>query len=266
MPKNPACTGAPFTQAPLQVLMSYPAVEETSGLSVLLPTSEPADAQISYTITTGNMPTITPSIPYKVAPIVWASIENTSGSTAATISWIVLRNGSNYANGTSSSVAATYKAFGTFPFWVSNDSCVLGDTVSIKLWTNQAGIIYLRAHAMAACVTRLFYTLPRACFAWYAYAQTGAYTSEGSPVKPAFSASASSSDTVYWHTGSGGISASVTGITQVPYFINTYSTYGMLMPNYGSYQWITWNISASPYVFSQKRLLTLSLLPLNIKL
>lgn len=152
MPKSPACTGAPAYQL-LAGGFSYPALAETNGLSVAIPTSEPETAQISYTVATGHLPTqIGNKFAYSISPLLWVNTSNTSGA-LRTISYRTLLNGVSVQTG--SLVVATSGHYGYFSFYYWGATLpAVGDTITVKLWANGSGTTLLN-HAFGVCATRI---------------------------------------------------------------------------------------------------------------
>ena len=70
MPRFPAYSSVPVISPMKQASLSWPAIDEATGLGLTLPTSEPADPQVSYTIAAGHLPTITGDFPpFRLAPV-----------------------------------------------------------------------------------------------------------------------------------------------------------------------------------------------------
>ena len=154
MPRSSACSGAPANGVPIQVGISYPAVSETTGLSIHLPTFKPATAQISYTIDETNMPTITGfPIDYVPYPFLWLYVQNTSGANR-TFSYQIELNGTSIGTGTSSTVPNN--AYGVLNClnWGSGNTPAQGDTISVKLWASGVSV-YIQAHTMCISASKI---------------------------------------------------------------------------------------------------------------
>lgn len=146
MPKYPSCTGSPAYGTPMQVSFTYPALDETTGLSTELPTSEPASAQISYTAGASHLPTTNIPISYLVNFFLWITCRNLSGSTR-TISLRLEKNGTSIYTTTSSNVANNgYGACSLYAGGLSTTAPVVGDTFTVKLWSSGSGV-QLQQHA-----------------------------------------------------------------------------------------------------------------------
>lgn len=112
--------------------ISLAAPNEVSMGSSTLPTTEGATNQVSFTIGSGDLPTITPSpisMKYLAAVIVSGKC-----NTAATISYRVFKNGSSLVTSTA---GATANQFWTHTHWRWFDVQV-GDVLDVRVWSNQA--------------------------------------------------------------------------------------------------------------------------------
>jgi hypothetical protein len=108
-------------QNPQETLLSTP---ET------LPTSEPATAQISYTVQDGYLPATSLSLASKkyIAYLIGAG----KFTTAGTLGWRMKKNGSSVATSSASVSANTFYTLCAFFHDVA-----LNDTLEIALWSNQ---------------------------------------------------------------------------------------------------------------------------------
>lgn len=261
MPRYPACSSAPLYGNPIQTYFTYPAVDETTGLTIELPTSEPTEAQVSYTIAAGHLPTLTGAqIAYELAPQVWAYGRNTSGG-AATISYRMSLNSTSVATATSSSITnAFYWSFSSRRGWGSAMP-VVGDVLNIKLWASATGV-YLNAKAMAICVTRPL--LPNLGLA---LVNNMTVESAGAGA-PSFGMPSSNEGffSVYRLATTAELSYSSASVPVVLFSGNT--SYGIMRNNYGDDYSSASLVSGESFtiIYYQQRLLSLSLLPLNIKL
>lgn len=136
MARSPNCTGAPLFKGRVDVSISYPDPDETPlETPVDLPTSEPAEAQISYTLASGHMPMWSPcELEHVKTANILASGQNASGANRA-VYYRILKNGSSVATGsytvyTGRRYTWQYSLF----FGVSE-----GDTLSCALWANGTG-------------------------------------------------------------------------------------------------------------------------------
>jgi hypothetical protein len=110
--------------------ITYATPQETLlGTPETLPTSEPADPQISYTVQASDLPT------FSFTPILKTFIGHVYGAgkfvTAGTLSWRMLKNGVSVATGTAS-VSANY-------YYTVNSNflgVVAGDVLALKLWSS----------------------------------------------------------------------------------------------------------------------------------
>lgn len=137
MPKPPNCTGAPLYKGRVDVSITYPSPDETLlDTPIDLPTSEPAEAQISYTLGSQHMPTWSPyELEHVKTAILYAAGENT-GSSAVTVYHRILKNGVNVATGSFSVSADRYYSQNHCNFL----NVSIGDTLSCKLWAGAAGV------------------------------------------------------------------------------------------------------------------------------
>ena len=161
MPRFPACSGSPAVSPMKQATLSWPAIDQATGLALTLPTSEPASPQVEYTIGVGHLPTITGDFPpFLLAPVLMVGGRNTSG-TSRTVSYRVLINGASIITGSTSSFSNNYYYGLSVTGW--GDGSVqpaVGDTVAIKVWANGAGVS-LDNKALHMNVTRLGIGLSR---------------------------------------------------------------------------------------------------------
>ena len=142
MARSPNCTGAPLFKGRVDVTITYPDPDETLlETPVALPTSEPAEAQISYTLGSQHMPVWSPfELEHKKLAILYAAGRNTGGS-AATVYFRVLKNGVNVATGSQSVGAGYFYNQSHYRFFDVSS----GDALSCKLWANAAGVNWDRA-------------------------------------------------------------------------------------------------------------------------
>jgi len=110
---------------------TYPAVQETQITPETLPTSEPTDPQIAYTIAQADLVQLS----FNVFQRIEVAILNGSGQvvTAATISYRMTKNGVSVKTGTFTVAANYYYRLGCYFYNVA-----VGDVLGIKLWSNQA--------------------------------------------------------------------------------------------------------------------------------
>lgn len=267
MPKTPNCTGAPAFGTPLQILISYPAIQETTGLSVELPTSEPGTAQVSYTVAAGDLPTVTPAVPWQFAPNIYANFRNTSGS-SRNMSWRISVNGSSRATGTSFALSNNnYIVFSSAAY--NGTQPVVGDVITVSFWATGAGVNLL-AHAYESGITRVFYGQSHA-FAWSAYSPTQCMVSESTAAGPSFGAKNYASASYYtgYVAPTAVAAAYCSTASKTPYFYVSHVTDGLFKAYCGDYYFpqITQQAnSALVPVYIQLRPLIITLLPLNIKI
>lgn len=105
--------------------------ETLLGTPSTLPTTEPATAQVSFTVQTSDLPTITPNVPFKANASIVCS--GKAGATASTISYRVLKNGVSQLTATAASTTAAN--FWTHTYWQGFDVQV-GDVLEVKLWAS----------------------------------------------------------------------------------------------------------------------------------
>lgn len=127
--------------------ITYPSPDETLlGTPVALPTSEPADPQISYTIAVGHLPTVSPAgLEYTLTAILYAAGKNTDAA-SQTVYYRILRNGASVATGSASVAANYYYTWNHYSFY----NVVSGDVLACKLWASSANVNWdykaLRVH------------------------------------------------------------------------------------------------------------------------
>ena len=114
-------------------------VENLQATPTSLPTSEPAESQISITLAEADLPVVklngSPNIPtITYTACVYAGGQNTD-SASQSVYWRMLKNGSSLANGTVS-VSANY-------YWTLNaffHDVVAGDTIELRLWASSTNV------------------------------------------------------------------------------------------------------------------------------
>ena len=239
MPNFPSCSGAPTMGPPCQLAFTWPAVSETTGLTEAIPTSEPATAQISYTIASEHLPTIAGIGMglYRLSPGMWCLVRNTSGSNR-TVSWRWELNGTSVSTG-STTLSNNY---------YGNLSCVdhgttfpvVGDVLTIKLWCATGSGVALHSHAMAMNITRPWHSMGFPGLG-VNYALCVA-TMNNDAGRPSHGASGATTD--HYSFGIGAQlwkGATLNGIIPVVYSGNNY---GLYIPHYGD------NIYASNYMYT----------------
>jgi len=111
--------------------ITYQTPQETLlGSSETLPTSEPTDPQIAYTVQAGDLPTFSLQ-PYSK---IWIATLHPAGKfvTAGTLSWRMIKNGGSVATGTISVAANYYYTISAFFYDVT-----IEDILGVKLWSNR---------------------------------------------------------------------------------------------------------------------------------
>ena len=274
MPKSPACTGAPAYGTPMQVKFTYPTMRETSGLTDALPTSEPASAQIAYTIGNDDLPTLTTPIPHWISPTIFAQGQNTSGA-ARTLSYRLEVNGTSVATGSSSISTSVYWGLSAFNWWNAGALPVSGDVLTVKLWVDGSGCS-LNAHALKVTPTRPLIGTKKPIL-WYGYGGTNACTLEASAPQPSWMTATPTTWTAYYTVvGGTGLANSYIMCSNAgnkpPYIYYPNATYGLFYTQYGDQQGtgqvlIRVAATAAALQFcTETRVTLLTYLPLNIKI
>ena len=108
---------------------TYPDVQETQITPETLPTSEPADPQIAYTVAQADLVQLS----FNVFQRIEVAILNASGTvvTAATISYRMVKNGVSVKTGSFAVSANYYYRLGCYFYNVA-----VGDVLGIKLWSS----------------------------------------------------------------------------------------------------------------------------------
>lgn len=109
--------------------------ETLLGTALTLPTTEPATAQVSFTIQTSDLPTITGNALMKYNPALY--ISGKIGAVASVINYRVLKNGVSVAQAAGASATATQ--FWAHTHWRTFDVQV-GDVLDVKYWAAQADV------------------------------------------------------------------------------------------------------------------------------
>jgi hypothetical protein len=124
---------------PLQTIdITVPTPQETLlETPESLPTSEPGTSQISYTIQSSDLPTLSFGI-CKYAAHLCGAGQNLSGS-SVTVYYRILKNGTSVATGSRSSVSNNYY----YNIYHTNFyNVVEGDTIELRLWASVSGVNY----------------------------------------------------------------------------------------------------------------------------
>ena len=130
------------------------AVENLQSTPTSLPTSEPAESQISITLAEADLPVVklngSPNIPtITYIALVYAGGKNTD-TASQTVYWRMLKNGSSLSNG-SFSVSADY-------YWTISAGFFdvdAGDTIELRLWASSTNVNW-DYDAYACQASRLF--------------------------------------------------------------------------------------------------------------
>jgi len=130
------------------------AVENLQSTPTSLPTSEPAESQISITLAEADLPVVklngSPNIPtITYIALVYAGGKNTD-TASQTVYWRMLKNGSSLSNGSFSVSADYYWTISAFFFDVK-----AGDTIELRLWASSSNVNW-DYDAYACQVTRPF--------------------------------------------------------------------------------------------------------------
>lgn len=133
MARSPNCTGAPTYRGRVDVTITYPGPDETPlETPVVLPTSEPAEAQISYTLASGHMPVWSPfELEHIKCAAMFFCVRNAS-SADASLYWRTLLNGVSVSTGSST----LYKNYMVTRSMYCFRDVVAGDVLSCKLWSS----------------------------------------------------------------------------------------------------------------------------------
>lgn len=111
--------------------------ETLNGIPTSLPIAEPGTAQISFTVQSSDLPTISPApISLKYTAILYAAGKNTDAA-SQTVSYRLLKNSISVTSGASSSVVTNN--FYTLSFYQLFDVSI-GDVLEIKLWSASANV------------------------------------------------------------------------------------------------------------------------------
>ena len=271
MPRFPAYSSAPLYKGPMQVAISYPSIRETASLTTELPTSEPATAQISYTVQASDLPVCTPNMPFAFAPVIYAQGQNLGGA-ARTISYRIEQNGTSLNTGNVGSAAnnyywgltaAVFCAFAPAP-------PVVGDVLTVKLWANGAGV-QINAHALVPYLSRPLFGKKQVVL-WRDYGGANAIAREASARKPSWMSATpfvgAAGNNVLYIGPIGTSTFNSLAITQPvwgSWSVNP--TYGLCRTAYADYLALYYSIAASAASLSYNAdlgITSLTYLPLNI--
>lgn len=129
----------------------YPPMQETPGLNIVLPTTEPATPQISYTVQESDLVTFEGNMPlsYDIIPILY--VNGKIGAATATLNYRLLLNGATIIQSTNTNQTAN----NFFTYTAGRYMVVkVGDVISMSLWANQPDVV-VNYHSFTTIVTRL---------------------------------------------------------------------------------------------------------------
>jgi hypothetical protein len=123
--------------SPLKTFTITPgaARETLLGTPLILPTTEPATAQVSFTVQSSDLPTITGNVPMKYNAVLYVS--GKIGVAASVVNYRVLKNSVSVAQ--AAGVSATAAQYWTHTHWRTFDVQV-GDVLEVKYWAVQADV------------------------------------------------------------------------------------------------------------------------------
>lgn len=126
-----------YARALQSYTITYPSPDETLlGTPEVLPTSEPATPQISYTIATGHLPMVSPTgLEYVLTALLYAAGKNTD-TTSRTVYYRILKNGSSVATGSSRVLGGYFYTWNHCNFF----DVQVGDVIACKLWASGANV------------------------------------------------------------------------------------------------------------------------------
>ena len=115
--------------------ISLPTPKESLSTPETLPTTEPVTPQIEYTITTEDLPVITPK-PY---PNIYTCFLYGAGkfTSAGTLYWRILYNGASVRTGNSAIAANTFYTVNSYTRIAG-----AGDTIGMKLWSDKTDSVW----------------------------------------------------------------------------------------------------------------------------
>lgn len=135
-----------------ETTINYPStMQQMVGMGLVLPTSEPATPQITYTVQASDIPTFSGHTPfsYDIVPLLYACGKNSTVST--TINFRMKINDVSINNGNNSSQTANF----FYTYTVSRYAPVqVGDVVSFSLWSTQSDVT-LDYSCFTTAVTRM---------------------------------------------------------------------------------------------------------------
>ncbi|MCX7781166.1 MAG: hypothetical protein N2491_09695 [Negativicutes bacterium] len=130
--------------------LTYPAPRESYDANgTALPTSEPSESQIVYTIAESDLPVTTDkAATMKFTALLWGGGKN-NGTSAATVSYRILKNGTSIVTGSGSVAAGNYYTVSCYQLY----DVKAGDVIEMRLWATAATVDF-RYKAMVVLVTR----------------------------------------------------------------------------------------------------------------
>jgi len=121
------------------ITYNYQSTLLTGGGIFTLPTTEPVTPQMSYTIAQNMFPTLKGDLPRGIDYVgfLLAGCINNNTSSARTLNWRVLKNGTSIATG-SQSVVASNKATLNFDSMSGANKPVVDDVWTVSLWCTES--------------------------------------------------------------------------------------------------------------------------------
>lgn len=118
---------------PLKKFTITPGIQREAllGTPLTLPTTEPGTSQVSFTIQTSDLPTVSSNAMMKYNAVLYVS--GKAGASAATLSYRVLKNGTSVVQSSGTSVTASN--YWAHTHWRTFDVQV-GDVLEVRTWSN----------------------------------------------------------------------------------------------------------------------------------
>jgi len=140
----------PLMYSPRTDSLTYPAAQETyDPVGTALPTSEPVENQISYTVQESDLPVSTDkAAAMKFTALLYGGGRNT-GVSSATVYYRVLKNGSSVMTGNASVAANNYYTISCYQLY----DVKVGDVIELRLWASAATLDH-RYKAMVVIASR----------------------------------------------------------------------------------------------------------------
>lgn len=219
------------------VTVTYPTPTETYNPSgVMLPVSEPASSQISYTIQSSDLASFSnPSMSCTWAAVVIVAGRN-NAATMKNVYYRILKNGSSIASAYYYISSAYYYTFSFMNFV----NVTVGDTLETRLWcTNGGGTdVDWRYSTYFIRPTRFVFGDTKDIYFDFTCSEFYTMSFSSGPNPKSYGSGESGNPSLYYHPSDSSSTCSI-GSSQKLFAIMHNPTFGLGRVNYGDYSWST---------------------------